>query len=92
MKNKLNIAALFVVTLLVADPALAAGGLSKANSLLQNVASFLQTAGIVVATIAIMWAGYKYLFKKADLTDIAQIIGGGVLIGGAAEFAAFIMG
>ena len=45
-----------------------------------------------VVTIAIMWAGYKFLFKHADIAEVGKILAGGLLIGGAAELARYIVG
>jgi glutamate-1-semialdehyde aminotransferase len=43
-------------------------------------------------TCAIMWAGYKFLFKHADIAEVGKILGGGLLVGGAAELAAYLLG
>ena len=58
---------------------------------LENVLMILRAASIATATIALMWAGYKWLFKNADKAEIAQILGGALIIGGAAEFAVFLL-
>lgn len=76
---------------LAADPALAAGGLDKINTFMDNVLQVLRGVSIAVVTIAIMWAGYKYLFQKADLADCGKILAGGLLIGGAAEIARYLL-
>jgi len=84
---------LAVLAMLAMDPALAqSGGLEKVNSFLETVLSILRGASIAVVTIAIIWAGYKFLFKHADVGEVAKILGGGLLIGGAAEIARFLLG
>jgi hypothetical protein len=44
-----------------------------------------------VVTVAIMWAGYKFLFKNADMAECGKILAGGLLIGGAAELAGYLL-
>lgn len=74
------------------DAALAAGGLDKVNTFLDNVLDVLQGASIAVVTIAIMWAGYKFLFKHADFAEVGKILGGGLAIGGAGQLAVYLLG
>ena len=69
----------------------AAGGLDKVNSFMDNVLSVLRGVSIVVVTIAIMWAGYKFLFRRADMMECAKILGGGLLIGGASELTQYLL-
>jgi type IV secretory pathway VirB2 component (pilin) len=81
------------VALMVAEPALAqTGGLQKVDDFLEQVLSILRGASVAVVTIAIIWAGYKFLFKHADIAECGKILGGGLLIGGAAEIARFLLG
>jgi type IV secretion system protein VirB2/type IV secretion system protein PtlA len=77
---------------MMVEPAFAVGGLSKVNTFVQNVLSVLQGIAIAVVTVAIMWAGYKFLFKHADIAEVGKILGGGLLVGGAAELAAYLLG
>ena len=83
-----------VVPLLVvaalADPA-AAQGFNKINTTVTNVNAILVTISIAVVTIAIIWAGFKMIFQGARLADVANVLIGGTLIGGAAAFATFIV-
>ena len=69
----------------------AQGGLDKVNTFMDNVLTVLRGVSLTVVTIAIMWAGYKYLFKHADLAEAGKILAGGLLIGGAAELAAYLL-
>jgi type IV secretory pathway VirB2 component (pilin) len=86
------LAAVVCLVLLAADPALAQGGLQKVNTFVENVLTVLRGVSIGVVTIAIIWAGYKFLFKHADLGEAGKILGGGLLIGGAAELAGYLLG
>lgn len=96
IKNSNNTKTMLILTLLacltlMAEPALAQGGLDRVNSFVDNVIMVLQGIAIGVVTVAIMWAGYKLLFKHADVLECAKILGGGLLIGGAAEIASWLL-
>lgn len=91
--NRVTVLGLFALLALMAvEPAFAAGGLDKVNTFVQNVLAVLQGIAIAVVTCAIMWAGYKFLFKHADIAEVGKILGGGLLVGGAAELAAYLLG
>jgi len=81
----------FAVMVMAVEPAFAQGGLDKVNTFMDNVLTILRGVSLTVVTIAIMWAGYKYLFKHADLAEAGKILAGGLLIGGAAELAAYLL-
>jgi len=93
MKRVTVLSAIALLALLAVEPAFAAGGgLDKVNTFVQNVLAVLQGIAIAVVTCAIMWAGYKFLFKHADIAEVGKILGGGLLVGGAAELAAYLLG
>lgn len=68
-----------------------AQGFQKINTTVLNVNAILVTISIAVVTIAIMWAGFKMIFQGARLADVANVLIGGTLVGGAAAFASFIV-
>ena len=68
-----------------------AQGFDKINTTVTNVQTILVTISIAVVTIAIIWAGFKMIFQGARLSDGANVLIGGTLIGGAAVFASFIV-
>ena len=68
-----------------------AQGFDKINTTVTNVNTILVTISIAVVTIAIIWAGFKMIFQGARLADVANVLIGGTLIGGAAAFATFIV-
>lgn len=76
------------------DPAWsqAAGGLDRVNTFVDNILTVLRGISVSVATISFLYAGYKFLFRSADLAEIAYILFGGLLVGGAAELARFVLG
>jgi len=83
-----------LAALFAAEPVLAQGigGLQKVNTFMDNVLAVLRGISITVVTIAIMWAGYKFLFKHADMAECAKILAGGLLIGGASELSRWMLG
>ena len=68
-----------------------AQGFDKINTTVMNINAILVTISIAVVTIAIIWAGFKMIFQGARLADVANVLIGGTLIGGAAAFATFIV-
>ena len=78
--------------LYVALPRLSsAQGFDKINTTVTNVQAILVAISIAVVTIAIIWAGFKMIFQGARLVDVANVLIGGTIIGGAAAFATFIV-
>ncbi|MCV2366989.1 TrbC/VirB2 family protein [Roseateles oligotrophus] len=80
-----------LIALLAMSEAASAQGFDKINTTVTNVNTILVTISIAVVTIAIMWAGFKMIFQGARLADVANVLIGGTLVGGAAAFAAFIV-
>jgi type IV secretion system protein VirB2 len=72
-------------------PAAWAQGFDKINTTVTNVNTILVTISIAVVTIAIIWAGFKMIFQGARLADVANVLIGGTLVGGAAAFASYIV-
>src|SRR4051812_7506236 len=68
-----------------------AQGFDKINTTVTNVNTILVTISIAVVTIAIIWAGFKMIFQGARLSDVANVLIGGTLVGGAGAFAAYIV-
>ena len=68
-----------------------AQGFDKINTTVTNVNTILVTISIAVVTIAIIWAGFKRIVQGARLADVANVLIGGTLIGGAAAFASYIV-
>ena len=68
-----------------------AQGFDKINTTITNVNAILVTVSVAVVTIAIIWAGFKMIFQGARLADVANVLIGGTLIGGAAAFASYIV-
>lgn len=83
---------LWVALLVLASQPAMAQGLDKVNEFFDNIETLMHGVALVVVTIAIMWAGYKYLFKHAGIDEVGKILVGGLLIGGAAEIAAWLLG
>ena len=79
-----------LVPALLSQAALAQG-FDKINTTVTNVNTILVTISIAVVTIAIIWAGFKMIFQGARLADVANVLIGGTLVGGAAAFASYIV-
>ena len=75
----------------MASGAALAQGFDKINTTITNVNTILVTVSVAVVTIAIIWAGFKMIFQGARLADVANVLIGGTLVGGAAAFAAYIV-
>ena len=83
--------ALVVVPAFWVPAMVAAQGFTKVRTTVTNVQTILVTISIAVVTIAIIWAGFKMIFQGARLADVANVLIGGTLIGGAAAFATYIV-
>jgi type IV secretion system protein VirB2 len=90
---KSNVLAFILATLLIALlPQLAfAQGFDKINTTVTNINTILVTISIAVVTIAFIWAGFKMIFQGARLADVANVLIGGTLIGGATAFSTYIV-
>ena len=82
---------LATLLLATASPLALAQGFDKINTTVTNVNTILVTISIAVVTIAIIWAGFKMIFQGARLADVANVLIGGTLVGGAAAFASYIV-
>ncbi len=69
-----------------------AEGFDKINDTVVNINEILATISIAVVTIAIIWAGFKMIFQGARLADVANVLIGATLIGGASAMAAYLVG
>ena len=79
------------VRLATASQVAQAQGFDKINTTVTNINTILVTISIAVVTIAIIWAGFKMIFQGARLADVANVLIGGTLVGGAAAFASYIV-
>ncbi|MCD8213459.1 MAG: TrbC/VirB2 family protein [Campylobacter sp.] len=87
-----RLSAAFTLFTFLPNFASAAGGLDKVNSFLDNLSSWLTAGGAVIATIAIIIAGYKIMYGGKTVGEVAPIIIGGVLIGSASAITSFFIG
>lgn len=67
------------------------GGKTVVKTFLDNIALILNGASIVVVTIAIIFAGYQIAFNNKRISEVAPVLLGGVLIGGAAQIATMLI-
>ncbi|WP_395149038.1 TrbC/VirB2 family protein [uncultured Helicobacter sp.] len=83
----------FIVLLsaLLPNTAFAAGGLAKVDSLMNNISNALVAVGVIVFTIAVMWAAFKIMFQNQVLREVAPVLIGGILFGSASAIAGFLI-
>jgi type IV secretion system protein VirB2 len=86
-----TLATLTFMALVLRSQFAAAQGFDKINTTVVNINTILVTISIAVVTIAIIWAGFKMIFQGARLADVANVLIGGTLVGGAAAFASYIV-
>ncbi len=92
MKSKnvgTNLAVGVLAYLMLVSPAFAQ--VAAVTSVLTSFKSILVGAAVVLCTIAILWAGFKIIFGHAKLTDVANILIGAVLVGGAGSIAQLLI-
>lgn len=88
MKNiKANLSLVLIFLAALSVPAYAQ--LERANESVDLIINILNGISIGVATIAIMWVGYRYMFKQADIQEIGRTVVGALVVAGAAQLAAF---
>jgi len=78
-----------VIILLESEPAWAQ--ITKVNTVMQNVQTVLTSVAVTLFTVAIMWAGFKMAFSHAQWSDVSNVVIGGILVGGAAGIAAWLI-
>jgi len=86
-----TVATCAAIALQLATSPVIAAGFDKVNDTVVNVNSILVTISIAVVTIAIIWAGFKMIFQGARLADVANVLIGGTLIGGATHMSSYIV-
>ena len=79
-----------IVGLCVLDQAVAAGA-TDVKSKLQSILDVVQACGVVVATGAICWAGFKIAFQGESLRNVAGPLIGGIIVCCAAYFGALLV-
>ncbi len=89
--KKLAPAAVFSA-LCASVPAYAASSSTSVETLIETVLSTLQTLSVPVVTIALIWAGYKVLFKGAMLMEVAGPVLGAIVVGAAPWLAELVVG
>ncbi|HEX5738166.1 MAG TPA: TrbC/VirB2 family protein [Hydrogenophaga sp.] len=62
------------------------------DGFMDSVVTLLGAVSIGVVTVAIIFAGYQIAFAHKRLSDVAPILIGGLLIGGAATIATWFVG
>lgn len=66
-----------------------AGG--KVKDFFDSVIDILDIASVAIVTIAFMFCGYQVAFAHKRVSDVAPILIGALLIGGAVQFAKMLL-
>jgi len=80
-----------VALLYAGSGAACAQGLSKVNTLLQNVLTLLQGASAVIVAIAVIMVGYRMIFQHARWSEVSNIVIGALFIGAASSIASWLL-
>jgi type IV secretion system protein VirB2 len=64
---------------------------AKVGGFVDNLVKLLGFISVGVVTVAIIFAGYQISFAHKRFSDVAPILIGGLLIGGAAQIATWFM-
>ena len=67
------------------------GAEAKVDSFFKTINGILSIASIAIVTIAFIFAGYQVAFAHKRMTDVAPVVIGGLLVGGATEFAKMLI-
>jgi type IV secretion system protein VirB2 len=91
----MSLAALAAVAVAAAPDAMAADGFVGAcdnvKGFFKSVETMLRVASVSIVTIAVVFAGYQIAFAHKRLTEVAPILVGGLLIGGATTIAGWFV-
>ncbi|MEG3589746.1 TrbC/VirB2 family protein [Citrobacter freundii] len=79
------------VLMVFSAPPAFADGFTRANTVMEKVSTGLHGLAAITITVAVIWVGYKTLWKGESLSQCAYIIIGGILIGGGSEIGALLM-
>lgn len=84
------------VAVLLPDAAMAQSDFTaacdKVTGFFARFETILRVASISIVTIAVVFAGYQIAFAHKRLSDVAPVLIGGLLIGGAATIAGWFVG
>jgi type IV secretion system protein VirB2 len=93
MKTIEHLLLVTVALLILANAAFAqAGPPTQIATTLTNISTWLTSVGIVIITIAVMWAGYKMAFAGARFMDVSNIFIGAAIAGAAGVIAGWFFG
>ncbi len=66
--------------------------IAQLTSSLDWLKTTITGVGVVIIVIAIMWTGFKMMFQHAKWSEVAHIVFGCVLVGGAAAIGPQLFG
>lgn len=88
-----------IIAMILVSPVVLASGdeglkdaTTRACDFFGRINGILNIASVAVVTIAVVFAGYQVAFAHKRITDVAPVLIGGLLIGGAAQIAGMLIG
>lgn len=81
----------FVAAALLAASTPAFAQITKVDTVMTNVQNLLTGIAVTTFTIALLWAGFKMAFQHAKWSEIANIVIGGIITGGASGIASWLI-
>jgi len=86
-----NVLANVAMTLMMFGGNTAFAQLSQPGAKLSAIQTLLLGVGGTVASLALLWVGFKMVFKHAAFQEVAHVFLGGLFIGCAGAFGAWIV-
>jgi len=80
-----------ILVMLGTGPVFAQAAPANVTTTMTNIQTLLTGVAVTLFTISILWAGFKMAFQHAKWSEISNIVIGGILVGGAAGFAAWLV-
>lgn len=81
----------FVTPIAMADDAGFVKACGNVYKFFKNFETILKVASVTIVTIAVVFSGYQIAFAHKRLSDVAPVLIGGLLIGGAATIAGWFI-
>lgn len=95
-EHQLMVALLLGIAMVTISPDVSAqtfaDACNKVTGFFARFETILRVASISIVTIAVVFAGYQIAFAHKRLSDVAPVLIGGLLIGGAATIAGWFVG
>jgi type IV secretion system protein VirB2 len=65
--------------------------IAKVDQIMTNVESILRGVAVTIFTIALLWVAFKMAFQHAKWAEVSNIVIGGIIAGGSAGIASWLI-